>query len=253
MRRRFGRGRRGRGASSSRHAPIDAARAFERIVAADIVEVDALEPVSADDIDASFAVVGVGEGDSGKVVVGYAPRNAGDAVLATLAVAQRLAVEEGFRDEAVAVAPQWTPASRRRLAALATASYPFEFRAVANGSLADDEGAVEPDPGNAPALRPAGQVAAGLARAADRELFRRAMASLEGLAAKHGGAVRGFDSSVELVLLAQRVASIHAGERGVRLEVLQEERRGAARAARFFTGRGRRRAEREALADRRLR
>jgi hypothetical protein len=224
MRRRFGRGKRGKGATDSRHAPIDAARAFERIVAAGIVEADGIEPVSADDIAANFAAVGVAECDGEKVVVGYAPRRAGDAVLATVAVAQRMVAEEGFRGEAIAVAPQWSAAARRRLAALATASYPFEFRAVANASLADDDGVVEPDPGDVRVLVPAGQVAAGLAHAADRELFRRASASFEGLAAKHGGAVRGFDSSVELVLLARRVAAIHAGEGGVRLEVLQEER-----------------------------
>jgi len=212
MRRRFGRARRGRGASGSRHAPIDAARAFERIVAAGIVEADAVEPLCADDIAATFAAVGVAECDGGKVVVGYAPRNAGDAALATVAVAQRLAAEEGFQGEAVAVAPQWSAAARRRLAALGTASFPF------------DEGVVEPDPGDGPALVSANQVAAGLARGADRELFRRASVSFEGLAAKHGGAVRCLDSSVELVLLARRVAAIHADEGGVRLEVLQEER-----------------------------
>jgi hypothetical protein len=224
MRRRFGRGKRGRGASGSRHAPIDAARAFERIIAAGIVEADVLEPLGADEIAATFAAVGGAERDGGKIVVGYAPRDAGNAALATVAVAQRLAAEEGFRGEAVAVAPQWSAAARRRLAALETASYPFEFRAVANASLADDDGLVEPDPGDLPALVSPGQIAAGLTRRADRELFRRAAVSFEGLAAKHGGAVRGLDSSVELVLLARRVAAIHAGDSGVQLEVLQEER-----------------------------
>jgi hypothetical protein len=219
MRRRFGRGRRGRGASDSKNAPIDAARAFERVVAAGIVEVDSLEPMSADDIAENFAVVGVAESARGKVVVGYAPRNAGDAALATVAVAQRLAAEEGFQGEAVAVAPQWSGPARRRLSALGPASYPFNFRAVANAALADDDGAVEPDPGDVPAWLSAGQIAAGLTRAADRELFQRAAAAFEGLAAKHGGAVRGFDSSLELVLLARRVAAIRADESGVLLEV----------------------------------
>jgi hypothetical protein len=224
MRRRFGRGRRGRGTSDSRHASIDAARAFEGIIAAGIVEADSLEPAGADDVAANFAAVGVAECDSGKVVVGYAPRNAGDAVLATVAVAQRLVAEEGFRGKAVAVAPQWSAAARRRLAALKPASCPFTFQAVANASLGDDDGVVEPDPGDVPALVPTDQIAAGLARAEDRELLHRASASFEGLAAKHGGAVRGLDSTIELVLLARRMAAIHAGEGGVRLEVLQEER-----------------------------
>jgi hypothetical protein len=167
--------------------------------------------MSADDIAANFAAMGVAERDSRKIVVGYAPRDAGDAVLATVAVAQRLAEEEGFEGEAVAVAPQWSAAARRRLGALALPSYPFEFRAVADASLADDGGVVLPDRGEAPALVPTHQIAAGLERAADRGLFHRAAVSFEGLAAKHGGAVRGLDSSVELVLFARRVAAIRAG------------------------------------------
>jgi hypothetical protein len=224
MKRRFGRARRGRGASDSRHAPIDAARAFERIVAAGIVEVESIEPMGADDIAVNYAAMGVAERDGRKIVVGYAPRDAGDAVLATVAFAQRLAEEEGFAGEAVAVAPQWSATARLRLGALAPLSYPFEFRAVADASLAQDGGVVFPDRGEAPVLVPARQIAAGLARAADRELFHRASVSFEGLAAKHGGSVRGLDSSVELVLLARRVAAISAGEDGVQLEVLLEER-----------------------------
>jgi len=235
MRRRFGRGRKPRGKGDSRTAPIDATRVFERIVAAGIVAADALEPVSADDIAPDFAAVGVAERDGRKVVVGYAPHNAGDAALATVAVAQRLAVDEDFRGEALAVAPQWSVASRRRLAALGTASYPFSFRAVANTSLVDDEAVVEPEPGDVPAVVRVGQVAAGLVRAADRELFLRAAASLEGLAAKHGGAVRGVDSSLELVLLARRMAAIHAGEDGPRLEMLVEERSATLLTADDFT------------------
>jgi hypothetical protein len=203
-------------------------RAFERIVAAGIVEVESLEPVSVDGIAASFAAVGVGERDGGKVVVGYAPGHAGDAALATVVFAQRLAAEEGFRGDAIAVAPQWSAPARRRLAALASASFPFRFRAVANASVAEDDGTVEPDRGDVPTLVHVQQVAAGLTRSADRELFLRAAASFEGLAAKHGGAVRGVDSSVELVLLARRVAAIHAGEGGGRLEVLLEDRSTAA-------------------------
>jgi hypothetical protein len=224
MRRRFGRGRRVRGSGESKSAPIDAARAFERILVAGIVEADAIEPVSDDGIGPNYAAVGVAEGDGGKFVVGYAPRNAGDAALAAVAVAGRLAAEEGFRGEALAVAPQWSAAARRRVAALASVTAPFRFRAVAHAALADDGGVVESDAGDSAVLVPVQQVAAGLALATDRELFLRAAAAMEGLAAKHGGAVRGVESSIELVLLARRVAAIHAGDDGARLEMLQDER-----------------------------
>ena len=94
MRRRFGRGRRARGAGDSKNskgAPIDAARWFERLIGEGIVDVEALEPVSADDVPASFAVVGSGEREGGeRILVGFAPGHGGDAALAVLAVAQRL-------------------------------------------------------------------------------------------------------------------------------------------------------------------
>ena len=142
MRRRFGRGRRTIGSSDSKDAPIDAARWFERLIGEGIVKVQALEPVSADDVPASFAVVGSGEREGGeRTLVGFAPGHGGDAALAVLAVAQRLAAEGGFEGEALAVAPQWSIAARRRLALVG--ELPFRFRALAASSLGENEGAVE--------------------------------------------------------------------------------------------------------------
>ena len=83
MRRRFGRGRRTRGSGDSKGAPIDASRWFERLIGEGIVNVQALEPVSADDVPASFAVVGSGKREDGeRILVGFAPRHGGDAALA---------------------------------------------------------------------------------------------------------------------------------------------------------------------------
>ena len=53
MRGRFGRGREGRDSGQGKGAAIDAARAFERIIEAGIVEVDTLSPASAEDVPAS--------------------------------------------------------------------------------------------------------------------------------------------------------------------------------------------------------
>jgi hypothetical protein len=151
-----------------------------------------------------------------KVVVGYAPRNGGDAVAATVAVAQRLA-EEGFDGEATAVAPQWSGPARRRLGVVDLAALPFRLSAVVGAALAEEQGAVEPEPVELPLVLPPDRVAVALPRPTDRELFRRCVAAFEGLAAKHGGAVRGVDDRVELVLIARRVAAVHAAAEGVRL------------------------------------
>lgn len=224
MRRRFGRGHRGKGAGEAKAAPIDAAKAFEKLAAAGIVTADSFEAAGAGEIAEGFVAVGTAERDGQKAVIGFAPRNAGDVALATIAVAQRLAADEGFAGEAVAVAPQWSASARRRLAAIDTASLPFRFRALAETSLDDGDGSISADSGRPVSVMRVSQIAAGLPRAVDRELFLRAAASLEGLAAKHGGAVRGVDSSLELVLVARRVAAVHAAEEGVRLEILEDER-----------------------------
>jgi hypothetical protein len=223
MRRRFGRGRRTRAPSESKSAPIDAAHWFGRLIDEGIVGVQGLEPVSADDLPASFAVVGSGEREGGEpVLVGFSPSHGGDAMLAALAVAQRLAEEDGFEGEALAVAPQWSIAARRRLALVG--DLPFRFRALAASSLDENEGTVEREPAELPSPLPASRVAHEFPQSDARELFLRAFAALEGLAAKHGGAVRGAASSVDLVLLARCVAVLRMRDEKVMLETLLPER-----------------------------
>ncbi|MBW2289599.1 MAG: hypothetical protein JRG90_17485 [Deltaproteobacteria bacterium] len=223
MKRRFGRGRRSRGAGESKRAPIDSARVFARIIEAGLVEVESLEPVEVAGIEPNFAAVGVGERDGKKVVVGFAPHNAGDATFAAVVVAQRLVASEGFRGDVVVVAPQWSSRSRRRLAALARSAWSFGFKAVALATPADVDVVIEPEAEEPCAGVSVRQVAAGLGRAADRGLFLRAAAALEGLAAKHGGAIRGVGSRVELVLLASRAAALHAIDNRVELESFGDE------------------------------
>ncbi|MFB3117461.1 MAG: hypothetical protein ACE1ZP_01730, partial [Myxococcota bacterium] len=226
MRRRFGRGRK-TGLGKSKSAPIDAARCFERIAAEKIVAVKSLSPITSDEIPEYFAVVAVGESERGeRLVVAFAPRNGGDAALAGLAHAKSLATDGEFDGEVIAVCPQWSIAARQRLGILSPQG--FDFRAVAASSLADGDRSVEAPPADAASRVPARRVADRV-EGAVRNLFLRALAALEGLAAKHGGAVRGVGSSVELVLLARRVASIRveelsAGESRLVLETVQPEK-----------------------------
>ncbi len=240
MRRRFGR-RRGRSSAAGRGTPIDAARWLTRIIEDGVVAASRLEPLEEPGVPDHFAAVGRGEAQDGTpLVVAFAPRSGGDAVLAALALASRVAAEAdgsegtdesaptspatatGFAGEVIAVAPQWSTAARRRLGQLG--ELPFRFRAIAASSLSDGDVSVEPEPAeDLPALSPQ-QVAAHLSREADRGLFERAAAALEGLASKHGGAVRGVGRSVELVLLGRRAAELRADDGGVLLNTILPQR-----------------------------
>ncbi len=226
MKRRFGRGRKA-SSGKSKSVPIDAARCFERIAAEEIVAAKSLSPITSGEIPEHFAAVAEGESErGGRLVVAFAPRNGGDAALAGLAHAKSLSADGEFDGEVIAVCPQWSIAARQRLAILSPQG--FGFRALAASSLAAGGSSVEVPPGDVASRVPVRQVADRV-EGAVRDLFLRALAALEGLAAKHGGAVRGVGSSVELVLLAQRVASIRveelsASENPVVLETVQPEK-----------------------------
>ncbi len=223
MRRRFGRGRMNRGQGEARGAPIDATRWFERIVAEGVLPVAALERVAADDVPDSFAVLATGTSEEGTtLLLGFSPKSGGDAALATLAHAQRLLAEQGFTGESVALAPDWTIASRRRLELLRAPA--LRFRAMAASALAEDGGEVASEPAEPPVVVAPRQLAAQLTRGEDREIFLRGLEAFAGLAAKHGGAVRGTRVGAELVLLARRVAVLYARDGGVLLETVEPER-----------------------------
>jgi len=226
MRRRFGRGRK-TNPGKSKTAAIDAARCFERISAEQIVAAKSLAPIRSDEIPEHFAAVAEGESERGaRLVVAFAPRNGGDAALAGLAHARSLAGDGAFEGEVIAVCPQWSIAARRRLSILSPRG--MNFRALAASALADGENLVEVPANDAVLSLPARQIADRV-EGNQRDLFLRALAALEGLAAKHGGAVRGVGSSVELVLVAQRIASIRiegspAAESYLVLETAQPDR-----------------------------
>ena len=222
MRRRFGRGRRGRQNDGAK-AAIDAGPWLEKIAAEGISGASTLTPLDLSDIPETFAILGSGETDDGKqVLVGFSPDHGGNAALAVLAHARRLHADEGFAGEVFAIAPQWSIAARRWLPLLGET--PFPFHAVAVSSLAEKGAAVEAEPSESVVALPAHRVANRLMRSGDRELFLRALSALEGLAAKHGGAVRGAGECAELVLLARRVAQLRAGNDGVVLETLLPDR-----------------------------
>jgi len=226
MRRRFGRGRMNRGQGEARGASIDAARWFERIVAEGVLPVTALERVAADEVPDGFAVLATGTTEEGAtLLVGFSPKSGGDAALATLAHAQLLLAEQGFTGESVALAPDWSITSRRRLELLRAPA--LRFRAMAVSGLADDGGEVGVEPAEPPVVISPRQLAAQLTRSEDREIFLRGLEAFAGLAAKHGGAVRGTRVGAELVLLARRVAVLHARDAGVLLETLEPERSSA--------------------------
>jgi hypothetical protein len=221
MRRRFGRGRRNDAEGTGRGAPIDAAQSIEQILAARVTDAERLAPVDLAGVPATFAVLGVGANAAGRpVAVGFAPGRGADAALAVLALAAHRR-SAGEPDASLfAVAPDWSGADRRRLALL---SPRFPLAAVAASALASGGVRIAPEP-REPALCEPSLLAGRLERGTDREAFARALAGLEGLAAKHAGAVRGSGDRAELVLLARRAAALVAEPGAVRLEVFEPER-----------------------------
>lgn len=218
MRRRFGRGRGQSPAGDGRHAAIDAAAIMTRIAESGLVATP-LEPLSLEGVSDGFAALGAGSGEAGELLVAYSPRSGSQALLALLALA---ASREGFEGSAVAVAPEWSPAARRLLGLVTPRAY--ALRALAAPQLEPQRGSIEAGAAPDPLPLAPERVAGCVAGRADRELFRRALAGFEGLAAKHAGAVRGSEERVELMLLARRVAALEAGPSGVRLQMILPER-----------------------------
>lgn len=223
MRRRFGRRRQGGGGDEARSS-LDPARALERIEAAGTLGVRGLTHLEVDGLPAGFVAVGTGETESGeRVLVAFAPRDAGDALLGALAAASGAGDGEPFSGTVLAVAPVWSLLSRRRLALVGET--PFVLRAVEAPELGEGSENVLPEPlDEAPHLSWQ-QLVAHLGQAAERELAERAMHGLSGLAAKHGGTIRAHGRALELVLLAQRVAAVRIDDDGVVLDTLQPQRR----------------------------
>src|SRR5271157_3740210 len=215
MRRRFGRRRRSGSADDGRSSGIDP-QWLSRVGEEARIPASSLVPLVADEVPANLALLGSGESEQGERCLVAVSRSGGDALIAVLAVASRLAEEEGFRGTALAVAPSWSLASRQRLGLVG--ELPYALRAETVPQLESLPATVEAEPMGPPAVVAPSQVHRHLARPADQELCRRALAALSGLAAKHGGAIRGVGRAVELVLLARRVAAVRVDEDGVLLD-----------------------------------
>ena len=222
MRRRFGRGRRGRSGGDAKNPPIDAAQSMQQLVASGVTPVDSLTVVENEELPRHFAVIGEGtDPDGNSLLVGYSPTSGGDAALAVIAEAERRKAD-GFSGDAFAVAPQWSTAARGQLQWLSPSG--IRLRPIGVSSLGD--GVVDPASGSSAPLVPTHQLASALVRGEDRELFNRALAAFEGLAAKHGGAVRGGGAHAELVLMARPRArlEVDASSGRIALETLLPER-----------------------------
>ena len=213
MRRRFGRRR--RRSEDGRGAPIEVGW-LERISASEATAVSSLEVLRYEDVPDSFALTAVGRGAEGeRCLVGFAPKSGGDALVGALVAAARDTGGEASR--AIAISPVWDVASRRRMGALGTT--PVPIRAVMVAPAQGAEVAIEPEPIFDLTVIPVDRVADHLEQPGDRLLFLRALHGLRGLAAKHGGSVRGVRRAVELAILGRRVAVLRADDE-VRLDLL---------------------------------
>ncbi|MDG2335834.1 MAG: hypothetical protein P8Q97_16595 [Myxococcota bacterium] len=224
MIKRFTRRRRGESAKKSGEA-IDAGLWLTRIAEEGLAGVSKLEAIGHESISDRVAVVGRGETESGDpVVVAFSPTHAGNALFAALATGARLAAEESFKGEVFAIAPVWSITARRRFG-LVRAELPFKLRTVEASGLRASPRDVEAEADLEPSAVRIDGVAMQLVDPGERALFARGVSCLEGLAAKHGGGIRAVGRSVELVILAQRVAELAAEEEGAILHILGAPRR----------------------------
>ncbi len=198
MRGRFGRRRRG-GAREPQGAALDASRELARLGERGIVSLTELAPLETEGVPADFAVLGRGEGAGGRAtLVAWSPRSGGDAWLAGVATALRLARSEGFAGEVLAISPFWPTPARRRLSLLG--EVPFRVRGVVEPEGADAPATVQAEAVRRPQPARPEQCLAGLRRPERRELADRVVGGLRGLAAKHGGTLRASAAGCELAL-----------------------------------------------------
>jgi hypothetical protein len=212
MRRRWRRRDDGGGSENRRNA-IDAARTCQELVEAEVGGVASLAPLALEGLAGERAVLAEGLGaDGAKLLLGYAPHDGMDALLAVLAA-------PGDGVARIAVAPRWSNAALRVIEGVKPG---IRVRALV-GVAGEEVDATPLGRGTRGAPLPASRVVDGIADPIRRELFARSVAALEGLAAKHGGGVRGFGERVELVVLA-RTAAVLRDANGVALEIHLGER-----------------------------
>ena len=205
MMKRFSRRRRSGGEGKKRS--IDANDWLQKIVEGRIVDTTSLEPWTDHGVPTSIAAIGRGiHADGTDLIVAFSPKSATEALLGGLSAAEYAVENAKFSGQVVIVAPQWESGPRRLLALLGHRSYHLE--PIAAPTLGTSRNLIHPDTRERVLATGATQLAARLPEAESRAAFRRAAIALEGLAAKHGGAVRVGRDRLELVVLARRVAEI---------------------------------------------
>ena len=221
---RFSRRRRGGGGRSSGPSPLDAALWLGRLGESGVLDSERWVATPHEDIPAHFAILGAADGDDGSDArVVFSPHAAGDALVAALATGARLVEEDGFSGKISVVAPEWSVAARRRLGWV-RAELPFRLETIAAPTLAEGRLLVEAEAPIEAAVIPIQQVIAQLTSVAERDLLRRSVTALSGLAVKHGGALRGTPTGIELVVMARRVAEVRLDRGVLSLATLQPQR-----------------------------
>jgi hypothetical protein len=192
-----------------------------RITELGLVPSGALDPVGADDVPGSLAALGAGSSDAGRHLVAFAPEHAVDALLAGLALGLRLHEQEGFDGRVHAVAPHWSSDARRLLARFP--ELPFALEPLEAPILAKTSPVVATS-GGASGSVPLDALMRQSSDPEQRVLLGRVTEALAGLAAKHGGALRGHGDGIELVALARRMAVLRLDASGVALECAVPQR-----------------------------
>ncbi len=217
MRRRFGRRRRGEDGPRG----LDVARELSRVVEEGLVPATTLEPISADEVPATLAAVGVGTGaDGAPCVVAVSPESGAAAWLGGLSVALRLARDDAFQGRVYALSPRWRAPARALLGAIASA--PFDVRALTVAADGGDGAWIEVESGGAVAVST--EMAGRPLESAPSDLHGRAVEALGGLAAKHGGVLQRDAGGLRLVLMGQPVAALRGADTGPELELLRPRR-----------------------------
>ncbi|MFP8875321.1 MAG: hypothetical protein VCB99_00120, partial [Myxococcota bacterium] len=218
MRRRFGRGRRNRGEEDSSRQAIDAGHWLGKLSADPGFDVSELVVVDPCPVPAESAVLGRGQDAAGgETVVAFSPRSGADALLAGLGFMQMQGSGETLR----VVAPSWSSFARELLSKLRAQT--FTLQATDLPSLREEAGSVLAEQPDLHYPLSAGHMAALVAL--DKEsLLERCLEGLQGLAAKHGGSLQALAGRADLVLQAERVASLTVSAGALRLETLRPDR-----------------------------
>jgi hypothetical protein len=216
MMKRFSRRRRSGGDKSK--GANGATEWLPKLVEAGIVDTTSLEAWTECGIPSTIATIGRGtRGDGTDVIVAFSARSGSEALLAGLSATAMASEKKPFTGALLLVAPQWTTGARRLLALLGRSSYAVEAMSAPGLGTVRSLIQAEPLPGLLAAS--AAQLAARLPTTESRAAFRRAALAFEGLAAKHGGAVRVGLDRIELVVLARRVAELRIVEDSAVLEI----------------------------------